>query len=79
MARDLTIGKEAAKKAEPACRAAEHCCWYETSRETARECSHRNELVCQLRREEVFGESKLAQDAFSEEAPSGRLGTNLGF
>jgi hypothetical protein len=54
MATDLNINDGKRKSTGPACDSAPFCCWYETSGELAADCTNRNNLVCQLRREEVF-------------------------
>jgi hypothetical protein len=59
MAKDLTIGDKKKTCTNPACNSAAYCCWYETTRELSNVCINRNNLVCQLRREEVFGEDGL--------------------
>ena len=69
MAKDIKIGDNTLNHSDPACKAAEHCCWYETSLDSSNVCSHRNELICHLRREEVFGD-QLAAD----QEPEGLLG-----
>ena len=68
MAKDIKLGESKLKHSDPVCKAAEHCCWYETSREFSDVCSHRNELICHLRREEVFGENQMAADKLPEAA-----------
>jgi hypothetical protein len=68
MAKNIPIGEKQVNHNNPVCKVAEHCCWYETNRESSSECSHRNELICHLRREEVFGEKQLAKDKLAEEA-----------
>ncbi|MDR2405362.1 MAG: hypothetical protein LBE27_03225 [Deltaproteobacteria bacterium] len=70
MAKDLLISnKTQGNNSNPICKVAEHCCWYETNRESSTVCAHRNELICQLRREEVFGEKQqLAADMAAEDA-----------
>ncbi|MDR2140708.1 MAG: hypothetical protein LBR11_02790 [Deltaproteobacteria bacterium] len=39
----------------PNCHWADQCCWYETTTDQSSACHNRNTLVCQRRREEVFG------------------------
>ncbi|MDR1608537.1 MAG: hypothetical protein LBT38_09055 [Deltaproteobacteria bacterium] len=39
----------------PTCLKADQCCWYETATDESSACHNRNTLVCQQRREEVFG------------------------
>jgi hypothetical protein len=39
----------------PSCHWADQCCWYETANDQSNACFNRNTLVCQQRREEVFG------------------------
>jgi hypothetical protein len=39
----------------PNCNSADQCCWYETTNDDSSTCHNRNTLVCQRRREEVFG------------------------
>jgi hypothetical protein len=56
MARNIVIGKKDSKSTDPVCNSAAYCCWYETTKEFSNICTNRNALVCQLRREEVFGE-----------------------
>jgi hypothetical protein len=57
MATNLNITDSAYKSTGPACNDAPCCCWYETSGETEGDCTNRNNIVCQLRREEVFNGS----------------------
>jgi hypothetical protein len=66
MAKNLKIGDTQRNKSNPACKSAEHCCWYETSKEFSNVCSHRNELICHLRRQEVFDDQPLKEDAFAQ-------------
>jgi hypothetical protein len=40
---------------DPSCRWADQCCWYETATDNSSACHNRNALVCQRRRDEVFG------------------------
>ncbi|MDR1081608.1 MAG: hypothetical protein LBQ79_11800 [Deltaproteobacteria bacterium] len=54
MATDLTINDSKRKSTGPACNSAPTCCWYETSGAFGGDCTNRSNLVCQLRREEVF-------------------------
>ncbi|MDR2338564.1 MAG: hypothetical protein LBF40_00260 [Deltaproteobacteria bacterium] len=65
MAKNIKIGESKHTHTNPLCKAAEHCCWYET-KESSNECSHRNELICHLRREEVFGEKQQIADIGKE-------------
>ncbi|MDR1165636.1 MAG: hypothetical protein LBO66_07155 [Deltaproteobacteria bacterium] len=55
MATDLVLNKNETKCLDPGCNSAAYCCWYETTKEFSNICTNRNALVCQLRREEVFG------------------------
>jgi hypothetical protein len=48
--RDLSI-----KSQNPSCLLADQCCWYETTNDSNAVCHNRNTLICQQRREEVFG------------------------
>jgi hypothetical protein len=69
MAKNLLIGKTQGNNINPVCKSAEQCCWYETNRESSTECSHRNELICHLRRAEVFGDKQqLSADIPSDDA-----------
>jgi hypothetical protein len=63
MARDLTIGDKQVNCNNPVCDSAAYCCWYETTREIGDICTNRNNLVCRIRREEVFGESEVIDKA----------------
>jgi hypothetical protein len=54
MATDLNINDSRRKSSNPACNSAPGCCWYETSGEYGGDCTNRTDLVCQIRREEVF-------------------------
>jgi len=40
------------------CSIAAQCCWYETHTEVDKACSNRNTLICQKRRDEVFGHNE---------------------
>ena len=70
MAKNIKITETTLNPASHCCQAAEHCYWYETSKEASSVCSHRNELVCHLRREEVFGEKQASADQLEERASS---------
>jgi hypothetical protein len=59
MAINIYTKKEAKLSANPNCHWADQCCWYETAADNSSACHNRNALVCQQRREEVFG---LAND-----------------
>ncbi|MDR2459866.1 MAG: hypothetical protein LBE38_03650 [Deltaproteobacteria bacterium] len=61
MAKDLTIGDKKVNCNNPGCDSAAFCCWYETTKEFSNICTNRNNLVCQLRRDEVFGDSEEGQ------------------
>ncbi|MDR2349556.1 MAG: hypothetical protein LBF41_02870 [Deltaproteobacteria bacterium] len=66
MARDITIGDKI-KCANPSCDSAAYCCWYETSKDLGNICTNRNALVCQIRREEVFGDETFEIDTLKNQ------------
>jgi hypothetical protein len=40
---------------DPSCPKADQCCWYETATDQSSACHNRHALVCQTRRDELFG------------------------
>jgi hypothetical protein len=58
MATDLNIiNNQNIQDASPDCNCADQCCWYETTVDSGAACANRTALVCQIRREEVFGQA----------------------
>ncbi|MDR2613026.1 MAG: hypothetical protein LBG06_09480 [Deltaproteobacteria bacterium] len=75
MATDLTLNnrmfnEDKRKDSGIACGSAPYCCWYETVGENSRVCTNRTDLVCQLRREEVF-RAEAESSGFDGKAAAG--------
>ncbi|MDR1872275.1 MAG: hypothetical protein LBS60_10245 [Deltaproteobacteria bacterium] len=50
---------------DPSCPKADQCCWYETTTDQSSACHNRTALVCQTRRDELFGGAKEPEDALA--------------